>query len=499
VASPSYFRRTISGLALRDQYEVSRKLTLSAGLNFEVVTPRVEKYDRQSTVDLTLINPANGKPGALAVAAKNGQRRAFQPVRARLEPSLGIAWTPGIDSSMVVRMSYGLSYTTIPAYFGQWGTQGFNAYQTYISPNVQLAPAVVLADGLPSVGNLPDLRPDAVNDTVADLMDPTARQPVLQNFTASVEREFAGSMVVTAGLKSYGGKNMLVGNSAANPNAIPIDALKYRDRLNDESFRRSLRPYPQYQSFDLNGLYPVARYERNAGFLRVEKRTSGGLGLTANYEFSKQMDDYSGPYGIQDFYNRENEWAMTAGSNPHRFSLSYVYELPMGRGRELFDFSDWRRYLVEGWSISGMTTINSGDPLALYPQFNNTGTVLRTLNVDVVPGVDPHVADQGPDLWFNPAAFAQPEDFTPGNASRTHPSLRNPSSRNHDLSLSKRFSLDAERTVELSAVGFNFINTANWNDPDTEIGPASAPNANAGKIIGSRGGRVVQLGIRYSF
>jgi hypothetical protein len=48
-------------------------------------------------------------------------------------------------------------------------------------------------------------------------------------------------------------------------------------------------------------------------------------------------------------------------------------------------------------------------------------------------------------------------------------------------------------------VGLNFLNHANWNTPDPVIGPANAPNVNAGKIIGSRGGRVIQLGARISF
>jgi hypothetical protein len=146
-----------------------------------------------------------------------------------------------------------------------------------------------------------------------------------------------------------------------------------------------------------------------------------------------------------------------------------------------------------------MTVVNSGDPLALRPQFNNTGGVVNALNVNVVPGVDPRVPEPGPEMWFNPAAFAQPADFTIGDASRTHPYLMAPGSQNLDLSLTKRFALDGERTVELSAVGFNFINQANWNDPDVVIGPESAPNVNAGRIIGSRGGRVIQLGLRYSF
>jgi hypothetical protein len=334
---------------------------------------------------------------------------------------------------------------------------------------------------------------------IADLVDMSTRQPRIQSAGLSVEREIAQSTVVTTGFYHSDGKNMYVGSSSANLNAIRLDALHFRDLLNEDSFRRDLRPYPQYRGFDLNGQYPLGKYQRDAGYLRLEKRTSGGLGFSAYYEFAKQMDDYSGPYGTQDFYNRQNEWAVTAGSNPHRFSLTYVYELPLGSNKGMLGFNDWRRYLVEGWSISGMTSVSSGDPLTLHPQFNNTGGVVSALNVNTVPGVDPGVPDQGPSLWFNPAAFAQPADFTIGNASRTHPSLLGPGSQNHDLSLTKRFSLDADRSVEFSAVGFNFINHANWNDPDMIIGPESAPNANAGKIIGSRGGRIVQLGLRYSF
>jgi len=65
--------------------------------------------------------------------------------------------------------------------------------------------------------------------------------------------------------------------------------------------------------------------------------------------------------------------------------------------------------------------------------------------------------------------------------------------------VNKRISLSAEKSVELSMVGLNFINHGNWNDPDVVIGPSSAPNVNAGKIIGSRGGRVIQIGLRFSF
>ena len=79
------------------------------------------------------------------------------------------------------------------------------------------------------------------------------------------------------------------------------------------------------------------------------------------------------------------------------------------------------------------------------------------------------------------------------------PRCATPARQNYDLSVSKRVALGAERAVEFNASDFNFLNHANWNDPDPMIGPASAPNVNAGHIIGSRGGRVIQLGLRFSF
>ena len=71
-----------------------------------------------------------------------------------------------------------------------------------------------------------------------------------------------------------------------------------------------------------------------------------GLSLSAYYEFSKQMDDYSGPYGIQDFFNRQNDWSLTSYNQPQRLQLSYSYELPLGANKPFLTYSDWRRYVI---------------------------------------------------------------------------------------------------------------------------------------------------------
>ena len=127
--------------------------------------------------------------------------------------------------------------------------------------------------------------------------------------------------------------------------------------------------------------------------------------------------------------------------------------------------------------------------MSLRPQFNNTGGVISICG-STQCRCDPHVARPGPDGWFNPAAFDQPADFTLGNASRTHPSLREPASQNHDLSMSKRFSLSASKSLEFNAVGTELPESCELERPRYGHRAARAPNVNAGKIIGSSGGRV---------
>jgi len=498
--SPSYFRDSYQSLAGRDKYELSKDLNFTLSLNLSRRTPRVEKYNRQSTVDPCAYDTSNWLPGALVFAGLRDMPRGLRNPNVDLDPSAGVAWNPRGDAKSVVRASYARSHSMIPIYNGQWGTQGFYARQTFISPNTQLSPALDLTSGMPPfTAPLPDLSPSAADNTVADFVDLSGREPVYQALSLAVERQVPFSMVISVGANHGTGRDLLVGDGIANPNAINPAFLGYGDQLYNLAFRDSLQPFPQFQGFELYGHYAWGRYQRDSGFVRVEKRASFGLALTAYYEFSKQLDDYSGPYGNQDFFNWRHDWALSAYNTPQYLQLSYVYDLPFGSGEPLLPFLGWGRPLVSGWSVSGTAYWNDGTPLALHPEFNNTGGVLPTLNVNVVPGVDPHVAHPGPSLWYNPAAFDQPPDFTPGNGPRTEPNLLGPGYNSTDLSVTKRMPMGGERSLEFSATAINTLNHANWNYPDPNIGPVSAPNVDAGRIIGSHGGRIVQIGLKISF
>lgn len=133
--------------------------------------------------------------------------------------------------------------------------------------------------------------------------------------------------MVTLGASADSGRDMYVGNGAANLNAIPLAALAYRDQLYDEAFNRSVRPYPQYKSLNVGGLYPLGRFFSDSAYVSIEKRATAGLSLSFRYSWNKRLDDYSA--GRQDYLNRRNEWSL-GSINPRTMSFSYMYELPIG-------------------------------------------------------------------------------------------------------------------------------------------------------------------------
>lgn len=495
---PSYLRQSRYNGRVRDQIELSKTLTATVSMSLDAITPHVEKFNRRSAVDLNALNPANGLPGALAFAGRDGRSRGFQPVRARLDSNFGLSWSPDSDRDTVLRASLGRYGTGMPLRSGAFGTQGFSAVRQPISPNTQLTPAVLLSDGFePLDVPLPNLSPDAANDTDADVVLPTAAQPTVTTASVSIEQRLPAGLILRANGSVDQGVNMLAGVDVAGLNRVPAAALEFRDQLNEESFRRLLRPYPQFQRLLGNNQFPIGKYRAESGEVSIEKRMAAGLSFDASYRFQRRYDDYSS--GVQDVADREAEWALNSDTRPHAVYLSYLYEMPIGEGKALLGNAGVLSKVLGGWSVSGFTSLLSGNPILLTPQFNNTGGIVPYLRVNEAPGVDPHVASPSAELWFNPAAFANPGDFELGNAARTYPGLMNPGWQNHDLAVSKRVTISSEQSLELQFQSFNFINHPNWNDPDARIGTIDAPNVNAGRIIGSTGGRVLQLGARYSF
>ena len=330
---PAYLHRKSFQNTVGNQWQVRPNLTLTLRVTVDATSPRTEKYDRQSSFDLSAINDATGTPGALVFAGRNGQGRAFQPYRVRTEPRIGVSWSPTERRSTVVRATLLRSYSAVGLRSGPFATQGFSGRRYPVSPNRQLVPAVTLAQGFPALANpLPDLRNDFANESDVDMIPSTSAQPNFNHLSLEVERNLPNGLMLRARGRATRGRDLLVGGHVVSLNQIPVSALAYRDRLNDEAFRRSLRPFPHFQQIRANYQYPSGRQHYDEGQITLRKRTGDGLSFDFDYAYRRRKDDYSGR-GVQNPHDRKSAWAHSVGFRPQRLSLSYTYELPVGAGQ----------------------------------------------------------------------------------------------------------------------------------------------------------------------
>jgi hypothetical protein len=153
----------------------------------------------------------------------------------------------------------------------------------------------------------------------------------------------------------------------------------------------------------------------------------------------------------------------------HRAVISYVYELPFGRGKQwLQDAGGAVQGLVGGWQLSGITTLTTGRPFTVTLQTgvnNNAPSWPNRIGSGKLE--DPTV-----DLWFNTADFVAPPPNTYGNSGRGI--LYGPGHVNFDTSLSKRFAVGGRTNVELRWDVFNLFNHPGFGFPNAAIGSATA-------------------------
>ncbi len=336
--------------------------------------------------------------------------------------------------------------------------------------------------------------------------------PYVQQWSLSVQRELARNTTLELNYVGNKGTHLLdrtnIGQPlpptdpavcAADPTKNDCPVAKRRPYANITSSLGFLDSrwdgYSNYHSFN-------AKFEhrtRNSAFLAVytwaksldDKSAAAGLGATN--AFAGHMDDHNArlDYGPSDF------------DVPHRFVASYVYQLPIGRGKRFGGgMNKVADAAVGGWEVTGITTFQKGFPFSML--CNDTDGLLITFtqrcNLSGSPG-SPH----GLNNWFNTAAFTQSLPGQFGDSGRNI--LREPGINNWDVGLDKTFAFTERLHFQLRLETFNTFNHADYGlDPGTPgIGPGTSAVGNSitgpafGQVTYARPGRIVQLGGKLTF
>jgi hypothetical protein len=474
----------------QDEYRVAR-VTLNYGLRYEVNQPFAEKQDhlnafhpgQQSTIFPTA-------PTGLVYPGDAGvPRGTYETDRNNFAPRLAAVWDPRGDGRTSVRGAWGLFYDTLPGQgdFFQNGTLA-PPFQPLTEVNYALqVPAPPFADPLRGVTGAPGFPAGLIFIGWAEQF----ATPVVQQYNATVQRQVGEYWGLEAGYVGSRGKHLPI-FMEINP-TIPI-----------------LTPAPQIgpRVFPAFGLvrptFSVAESWYDSLQASARLRPWHGVNMLASYTLGHAVDHVSGlniggesrpmlPVTVGDDASIQAALAREKGDAlfdvRHRFVLSFGYELP-----RLADRGAAMRLALGGWQLNGIIQRQTGFPLTVIEPNNISLTTLTNrpnMTCDPNDGA-PHTTGQ----WFNTNCFQRltlaANAGQVGNEPRDP--VRGPGYARTDLSLFKNFVLTGSQAVQLRIEMFNLFDQTRFAQPNGTLGSPTF-----GAITAADDGRIVQLGIKYTF
>jgi hypothetical protein len=492
----------LAGFA-QDDWSITRDLTLNLGLRWETDTAMSDRNNRGNSFDTTQINPVSGTPGVVKFLGVNGFRETslYLTDWNNFGPRFGFSWKPFGSAKSVLRGSYGIAYShPFDAGVPNAASLGYERSAVLNTPDQGITPPFLLRDGLsvslqpaPLGDSFGAVRVGQQPNTNVTFFESDRRTGYTHMFNLGYQREI-GSFLTEISFLSNLSHKLPSGNISLNQ--VTPERLAQVIPLGRNPVQAD-RPFPQFTNVLIqNPSFGDTRYY--AGVLRVERRFQQGYSLLGTYTWARAFNGYNdggslgADIGFSNFYNRRADWGPTGNDIRHRFTLTSVYELPVGKGKKYLA-DHWLGLIAGNWSLGGLLTLQSGEPFTVNTQVNNTFVFSAgAQRADILR--DPNLPNSERTLsrWFDTGAFAQPAQFTFGNQGVNM--LRADGIINLDMSILRNFPIKEEMRIQFRGEFFNFTNHPNFG------GPGATLNGPGFGIISSAGpGRRIQLGARFIF
>jgi hypothetical protein len=471
-----YWRFTLFGMYVQDDWKIHPRVTLNAGLRYEFSTMPVDIYGRDSSLP-DLFTDTAPTPGELYE----------NPTYKNFSPRIGLAWDVFGDGRMSIRSGYGVYFNT---------NNQQNLIVTITNPPA--TPRVSIAN--PTFPNAPFER------GVGNSMRPVEwniKNPYVQIWNVSLQRQLPGGAVATLGYAGSRGIHLWRSNDVniAEPEVRADGSLFFRAGA---PRRNTAFSTIELKSSDGNSWY-------NAMIFEVRKQWNRGFSFQSSYTFARNLDTTQASTFFSDATNGTTS-AMPEfpGFNynkglsdyhaKHNWVMSGTWQIPFGKG-----------LLASGWQISAISQMRSGNPLTAFVRGNRSrsqwapslGPGIGFDRPSLAPGRTHESAVLGgPDQYFDPKAFVLQPAGTLGALGRG--TFIGPNLRTFDLSLMKNFRFAERTAVQFRAEAFNLFNRANFGSPNLTAFAGSADNEAALSTFGRirstvTSSRQIQLGLRLTF
>jgi hypothetical protein len=478
VATDPATSANLVGIYAQDQYRVSNQLTLNLAMRWDLITPAIDKGNRQSNFDIV--------KGVLDFATSGNRGPNVDTYFGGYSPRVGFAYSPNNGHTSV---SGAFGITHFPGNFGAMGgflERNFPFFEAFTSQaqllNVPLSPLSVtgLPSYIPTSTAGPVVPPAAVTPSLMD----KKMQPDLANaWNFGVQQELSSHTALSVIYVGTKGTHLF---RRYNINTPTPGTTPFNSRLPYQYFNASGQQYATnigFASANGSSIYHALQ-------VQLKKSFSNGLDGRVSYTWSKEIDDMNVWWPLNDHYNRAVGNSQ-APDVPRNLVASFTYQLPFGKGQRWLGATNGpAQLLFGGWQLSSITLLQSGQPLRIKTSTDVLGSGV-TNSADVTCSSVKTFGSVS--KWFDTSCFATPKALTLGNAKQGI--VRSPGFYNSDFSLSKSVEIREGMRITVQADAFNLANTPHYSNPDTTFG-----HSNFGVVGGTNGTpREIQLGTHFTF
>jgi hypothetical protein len=512
----------------QDNFKVTRRFTLDYGVRFYIIEPTFSSGDDLSVFDPGVYDPAKA-PRLIEPyrAAANAPRMGRNPATGQIVPEVFIGSfaegsgqfyqgmnvfrervlnTPPMKVAPRLGFAYDVFGNGKMAIRGGFGIffDRFNDDQVIIF--VEQPPNVITSSVFNST--IRDLQRATLNQgpTDSNAIQRSYDPPTVYNWSFGVQRDIGFGTVFDVAYVGNVGRHLLHRRSLnATPygtNFLPSSIDSTTNRPLPVNFLRPIRGFGdiQYAEFASTSNYHSLQTQ-------VNKRFGRGLTFGATWTWSKAMDLVDGNNNaVNPFLDfRMRNYGKAGFDRTHNFTTSWSYQTPDLSKRWNNAFSRW---VLDGWEITGITTMISGQPLgvgySLVQAVDLTGAsgagVDSRINVTGNPNLSR--SQRSFDRHFNTSVFAPPTAATFGVGNAAKDLIRGPGINNVDLSLFKNFRIGESKRLQFRWETYNTFNHAQFNAVDTTArfdAQGAQVNSRMGQYLNTQDARRMVLALKFTF
>ncbi|MGH9719734.1 MAG: carboxypeptidase regulatory-like domain-containing protein [Bryobacteraceae bacterium] len=482
---PMRTREFQQGYYVRDNWQVTRKLSVNLGLRLEhyPIMNRgefgIERWDPET--NKVLIGGRGNVPRSAGTDA----------IALMLAPRVGLAYR--MDDKTVIRAGFGITNDPYPVsrpIRSPYPAVIVDEYQ----PLNSFSPAGSFSTGIPAV-KFPDISSGVVDiaNTVAtnSLQAGKFRRGYIESFNLTVQRDLGAGFVLQTGYVGTRSIRQALTYFESNAGLVPGAGAAGR---------------PYFSKFGVNSnrqfFIPMATNRYDAWQSNMTRRFSGGLFLTSSFTWSKSLGINAGNSDSGLRFYVPSQFSKNKAVSDFDRTLTWVsaanYTLPFGKGKR-FATGGPAAMLLGGWALTPSLAVYSGTPFIVGTDGASLNAPQNTQVADQINSDVKKLGGVGAGApFYDPAAFAPVTQARFGNMGLN--ALRGPRLFNMNLGVFRRFDVSERINVQFRAEALNFTNTPALNNPNATVSTPSnfmvitSTNANAPSPQ-----RTIRFGLRLGF